>query len=433
MDILTANDKQGQYPASYYAATAQSLPEFPAAAGDITCDVCVIGGGYTGLSAALHLAQSGVDVVLIDAHRVGWGASGRNGGQVSGGQRLDQDSLEKMVGTTRAHALWDMSLDSISLVKDLIKQHKIDCGYTDGIIHADHRARFVAATHDYAEKLAKDYDYHLMTPLDRDAMRAHVGSDNYFGGSLDLGSGHLHPLNFALGLAAAAQKAGARLFENSRATALTEGAPATVKTAMATIKAGHVIVAANGYLGKLHPALARRIMPINNFIVATEPLSESMAKSLIRDKHAVADSRFVINYFRLSQDRRMLFGGIETYSYTFPRDIAAKVSKPMLQIYPHLKGTRIDYAWGGTLGITRSRMPNVMRIGETILSAGGFSGHGVAMATLSGKIMAEAIAGRRENFDLLRDVPTPAFPGGTLLRFPLLVLAMTWFAMRDKF
>jgi len=432
MDILTVNDTPGQYPASYYAATATPLADLPPAQGDLTCDVCVIGGGFTGLSAALHLARQGLDVVLLEAHRLGWGASGRNGGQVGTGQRIDQDDLEKLVGKTRARALWDLSLDSVDLVKHLIDSHNIDCGFTPGVIHADHRARFVGHSLAYAQKLQNDYGYDKIVGLDKAAIRSLVGSDNYHGGLLDMGGGHLHPLNFALGLARAAQQAGVRLYENARVTSLTQTDPAVVKTAGATVRAGHVVVAANGYLGGLNRALARRIMPINNFIIATEPLDEATAKSLIRDNHAVADSRFVINYFRLSQDNRMLFGGGETYSYRFPRDIATLVRKPMLEIYPALRNTRIDYAWGGTLGITVSRMPNVARIGENILSAGGFSGHGVAMATLSGKIIAEAIAGRSQTFDLLRDVPTPAFPGGVMLRFPLLVLAMTWYAMRDR-
>lgn len=433
MDILTVNDTQGQYPQSYYAATATALPDLPTASGDITCDVCIIGGGYTGLSTALHLAQKGVDVVLIEAHRVGFGASGRNGGQVSGGQRLDQDTLEKMVGNVRARALWDLALDSVDLVKSLIRTHKIDCGFVPGVIHADHRARFVPHSHAYAEKLTRDYGYDDIRPLDRAEIREMVGSSDFHGGTLDMGAGHLHPLNYALGLARAAQQAGARLFENSRATALTEGSPATVTTAQANISARHVVLATNGYLGDLHPQLARKMMPINNFIIATKPLDEATAKSLIRDNHAVADSRFVINYFRLSQDRRMLFGGGESYGYKFPRDIKGLVRRHMLKIYPQLADTQIDYAWGGTLGITMSRLPAVSRIGNNILSMAGFSGHGVAMATLSGKMMAEAITGNSKSFDLMASVPSSQFPGGTLLRWPLLVLAMTWFGLRDRF
>jgi len=432
MDILTINDRPGEYPRSWYAATATPLPPFAPARGEIGCDICVIGGGYTGLSAALHLAQAGHDVVVVEANRLGSGASGRNGGQVGTGQRLDQDELEQIVGKMRARALWDLALDSVALVKDLIRRHDIDCAWRDGIIHADHRARLVAHSHAYADKLNRDYGYDLIRPLGRAEIRELVGSNDYHGGTLDMGSGHLHPLNYALGLARAAQSAGVRMFEHSRARDITPGSRPRVTTDGATITADHVIIAANGYLGNLSPRLARRIMPINNYIVATEPLSEDFARGLIREGHAVADSRFVINYFRLSEDHRMLFGGGESYGYRFPRDIAGLVRKPMLQVYPQLADTRIDFAWGGTLGITMSRLPHFTRLQGNILSAGGFSGHGVAMATLAGRLLAEAVQGQAERFDLMASLPTPRFPGGTLLRWPLLVLAMTWFSLRDR-
>ncbi len=432
MDLLTINDRPGKYPASYYAATAQHLTEFAPVMGEISCDVCVIGGGYTGLSTALHLAERGFDVVLLDAHRVGWGASGRNGGQVGVGQRVDQVALEKMVGMSKARALWDISLASMSLVKHLITKHKIDCGFTTGVIEADHRKRNVAASHAYVGRLQNTYGYKDIRALDQDEMRRLVGSDGYFGGSLDMGSGHLHPLNYALGLARAAQKAGVRIFENSRVITISPGSKPLVKTKDAEIRAKFVALGCNGYLGGLEKKLSRKMMPINNYIVATEQLDISTAENLIRENHAVADSRFVINYFRLSQDRRVLFGGGESYGYRFPSNIKKLVLKPMLKVYPQLKDIRIDYAWGGTLGITMSRLPVFERVGVNVLSAGGFSGHGVAMATLAGEIMAETIAGTAARFDLMASVPTPRFPGGASLRWPLLVLAMTWYSLRDR-
>lgn len=432
MDILTANDRQGEYPASYYAATAKPLKPFPRLKGEAEADIAIVGGGFTGLSAALHLAERGYDVALVEAHRVGFGASGRNGGQVGTGQRQDQDVLEKTVGKTRASALWNLSLEAVNLVKDLVARHAIHCNYVPGIIHADHRARFVPQSHAYAEKLRRDYGYEHLRPLDRDAIRQLVGSEAYHGGTLDMGGGHLHPLTYALGLAAAADRAGVRIFENSRVLRLHAGDPATVDTDQGRLKARHVILAANGYMGGLVPSVARKVMPINNFIVATEPLTEAFARNLIRDNHAVADSKFVINYFRLSHDRRMLFGGGESYGYTFPRDIIALVRKPMLAIYPQLADVKVDYAWGGTLAITMSRMPHFVRVAPNILSAGGYSGHGVALATLAGRILAETVAGQAERFDLMAGVPTPTFPGGAALRWPLLVLAMLWFGLRDR-
>ena len=432
MDILTANDRTGAYPPSWYAATAPAQELRPAATGALKCDVCVIGAGFTGLSAALHLAEQGYDVILLEAQRVGFGASGRNGGQVGTGQRLEQDELEKMVGPEHARALWDLALESVQLVRDLIEDCAMDVQFADGIIHADHRPRFVPHSHAYARKLQDEYGYDLIRPLGRDEMRHLVGSGAYHGGTLDMGGGHIHPLKFAMGMAKAAEEAGVKIYELSRVSDISKEVPAVVSTKDATITAAHVILGCNGYLGNLDADVAARVMPINNFIVATEPLSEAAAQALIRENHAVADSKFVINYFRLSEDRRMLFGGGESYGYRFPRDIAAKVRKPMLEIFPQLKDVRIDFAWGGTLGITMNRMPLFERIGANILNASGFSGHGVALATLGGKLAAETVAGQAERFDIMAHVPSRRFPGGVALRWPLLVMAMVWFSLRDK-
>ncbi len=432
MDILTVNDRPGAYPDSYYAASTGVPPARPPAEGSLSCDVCVIGGGFTGLSAALHLAERGYEVVLLEAHRVGWGASGRNGGQVGTGQRIDQDALEKLLGERQARDLWDLGLASVALVRDLIRRHEIDCHFVDGVIHTDHRKRFVAHSVAYAEKLRSKYGYELIEVLDQEQIRAHVGSPAYYGGTLDRGAGHLHPLAYALGLARAAEEAGATLHETSRVTGIERGDRLRIKTDAAEVSARYLVIGCNGYHADLFPGIAKRVMPINNFIAATEPLSEEEARDLIRDNHAVADSKFVINYFRLSHDRRMLFGGGESYGYRFPADIAAKVRKPMLEIYPQLAGKRIDYAWGGTLGITMNRLPNFERLDGNILTAGGYSGHGVAMASLAGAIMAEAIDGQAARFDIFSRIPTPDFPGGPALRSPLLVLAMLWYSLRDR-
>ncbi|MFQ3183604.1 MAG: gamma-glutamylputrescine oxidase [Alteromonas macleodii] len=430
MDLLNANDINGQYPASYYSVTASRLDPFPAATGAISCDVCVVGGGYSGLSSALHLAQAGYDVVLMDAQRVGFGASGRNGGQVGAGQRIGQDTLERIIGNPQARALWNLSLESVSLVRDLISVHELDCGWVNGIIEADHRARYVSHSHEYCDKLRNEYNYSSIRPVERDEMRALVGSSAYYGGTIDMGSGHIHPLRFALGLAKAARNAGVRIHESSKVTSVKSDGKVTTDQAQITAK--HVILCCNGYLGALNDHVAQRVMPINNFIVATEPLSGDMARSLIRDNHAVADSKFVINYFRLSEDNRMLFGGGESYGYKFPNNIAKTVRKPMLKIYPQLKDTKIDYAWGGTLGITMNRMPHFSRVSNNVLSISGYSGHGIAMATLAGKLAAQAVSGQTEKFDIFSSVPTPRFPGGPRLRTPLLVLAMLWYSIRDR-
>ena len=431
MDLLYSNDTKGQYPGSWYAATANRLDPFPALDGDIRADVCVVGGGYTGLSAALHLAEAGLDVVLVEAHRVGFGASGRNGGQLGSGQRMTQDTLEALMGDTEAAKLWQLGEDAKDLVKGTVAQHNIDCALKPGVAWTGSTTSDVAHLHDYAGHLQARYGYDQLEVLDQAACRALCPSPDYKGGILDRGAGHLHPLNFALGLAKAAAAAGVRIFEGTRVSGIDEGQPAVLTCDGGRVTADHVVLGCNGYLGGLNRKVAARVMPINNFIVATEPLGDD-ARRILTEDVAVADSRFVVNYFRLSADNRLLFGGGESYGYRFPADIAATVRKPMLQVFPHLADTRIDYAWGGTLAITMKRMPFLARLGPNILSASGYSGHGVGTATHAGMLMARAIQGETDGFDTLSRVPAPSFPGGAALRSPLLVLAMTWFALRDR-
>ncbi|SMX43485.1 NAD(P)/FAD-dependent oxidoreductase [Actibacterium lipolyticum] len=430
MNLLFSNDRRGEYPDSWYAATATLPAPFPELRGETKADVCIIGGGYTGLSAALHLSQRGFDVVLLEAHRVGFGASGRNGGQVGSGQRLEQDALERLVGRDDARTLWQFGEDAKALIAQLIDAHNIDCGYRPGVVHAEWQAKDVPHNHAYADKLRNEYGYDQVEPLDRDAMQALVGSHAYQGGSVDWGAGHLHPLALAFGIATAAARTGARIHEMSHVHNIRHGAKAVVQTDKGRVTADHVILATNGYLGGLERKVASRVMPINNFIVATEPL-EDPSRVLAKDV-AVADSKFVVNYFRLSADNRLLFGGGESYGYRFPSDIAATVRKPMLEVFPQLKDAKIDYAWGGTLAITMNRLPFFTRPADNMLSASGYSGHGVALAVLAGQIMAEATAGQAERFDVMSRIPTPRFPGGGVLRSPMLALAMSWYAMRDK-
>ena len=432
MDLLTANDRDGEYPPSFYAQSAEHLPRFLPAQGDLECDVCVIGAGFTGLSTAYHLAKRGYDVVVLDAQRVGFGASGRNGGQVSVGQRVDQETLEKMVGDAHARQLWDIGVQAVDLVRTFCKMDEVRTTFNDGIIHTAHRKRYHPHNHEYAAHMSKRYGYDKIRVLEPDECRHLVNSPAYFGGTLDVGAGHVNPLELVLGLARLAKAAGARIFEQSRVTEITEGEPAIVVCKEATVKARYVVMGCNGYLGKLHHHVAQRVMPINNFIVSTEPMSDDAREDIIRHNYAVADSKFVVNYFRFSEDNRLLFGGTESYGFKFPSDIAGAVRKPMTEIFPQLKDTKIDHAWGGTLGITMNRMPHYERISGNILSLSGFSGSGVALATLSGQIAAETIAGQAERFDIMAKVPTTTFPGGPRFRSPLLVLAMLWFGLRDR-
>ena len=425
MNLLYANDRAGEYPRSWYAATTDLPPQRAALSGDVRADVCVVGAGYTGLSAALHLAQAGRSVVVVEAQRVGFGASGRNGGQLGAGQRIEQPALEDMVGRDDARRLWDMGRAAVALVKDLVATHDIDCFLKPGLAWTAESAGDVDDLHRYADHMARHYDYPLDV-LDGPGVAALCPSPAYKGGILDHEPGHLHPLRYALGLARAAEAAGARIFEGSPVTSIEGG----VHTASGRVRADHIVLACNGYLGDLAPQVAARVMPINNFIAATAPLDDP-DRVLTRDI-AVADGRYVINYFRLSHDGRLLFGGGESYGYRFPRDIAATVRKPMSQIFPHLADLPIDYAWGGTLAITMKRLPYLKRIAPNMLSASGYSGHGVGNATHAGKLMADAICGDTDGFDTMSRIPTQPFPGGTALRHPILVLAMTWIAMRDR-
>lgn len=431
MNLLFSNDRRGQYPQSWYAATAHALDPFPALQGEARADVCIVGGGFTGLSAALHLAKAGRDVVLLEAHRVGFGASGRNGGQLGSGQRVDQFTLEKLVGAEDARKLWDLGEDAKALVNALVAEHGIDCDLRPGVAHAAFTAREVKHEHAYVAHLKDRYGYGQIEALDRDAMQALCPSPKYVGGALDMGAAHLHPLNFALGLARAAVAAGVRIHEGTCVQQIGEGqSPVEIRTDAGTVRAEHVILAANGYLGGLNRKVAARVMPINNFIAATPPLGEEAARVLARDV-AVADSKFVVNYFRLSPDKRLLFGGGESYGYRFP-DIDRTVRRPMAEIFPHLADVPFDYTWGGTLAITMRRLPYVARVAPNVLSASGYSGHGVGSATQAGQIMARAIEGESDGFDVLSRIPTRPFPGGAALRAPLLTLAMMWYATRDR-
>lgn len=433
LKLVQDRSDTGDYPDSYYHASQNRAVELDPLEGSERADVCIVGGGYTGLSAALHLARGGFDVVLLEARKPGWGASGRNGGHLCSGQRKDQMTLTKMVGDSAARQFWHLAEDAKALARTLIAENNIECDLKPGIAHPDHKPGYARDTEAYVDFLRTRYDYEAIEYLDREAMAELVGSDTYYGGSLDMGAGHLHPLNYALGLADAARAAGARLYRDSPVEQYTEAAPHHVHTAHGEIHCDHIVLACNGYLGKLEPRLAGKIMPINNFIVATEPLNEAQLRVINPRDVAIGDSRFVVNYYRLSADKRMLFGGGENYSQNFPTDIASFVRKPMLQVYPQLRDARIDYAWGGTLAVTLNRMPHFGRLGNSIYFAQGYSGMGVAMATMAGKLIADALAGEVERFDLFGRIPTRSFPGGDLLRWPGLVLGMTYYALKDRF
>lgn len=408
------------------------LAAFPALEGEIEADVCVIGGGYTGLSAALHLRKKGYDVVLLEAERVGWGASGRNGGHVGTGQRADQHSIERWVGLEAAKGLWQIGLDAVQKVCDLIHEHQIDCELGSGNLHLAAKPRDVAELQEEIEHLEVHYGYQQLTYLSPEAVAERTSAQGFYGALLDDGCRHLHPLKYALGLARAAADAGVRIYECTRGQPAADGRSGEVKTPRGCVRARHVVLGCNAYLGNLMPRLAGNIMPINNFVIATESLPSHLLPRINRDNQSMSDTLFVINYWKLSEDGRLLFGGGENYSSRFPPDIKAFVRPHMLKIYPELEDIEIEYGWGGAVGITLNRMPDFGRIGECIWYAQGFSGHGVPTATMAGHLLAEAIDGDTTGFDLMASVPTHRFPGGTLLRWPGLVAGMLFYSLRDR-
>ena len=432
MNLLFSNDKQGQLPNSWYASTANKHKRYQTLNENIEADVCIIGAGYTGLSSALHLAESGLSVILLDAHRPGWGASGRNGGQIASGQRVDQQTLEQDYGEIAAKKLWKIGQDAKDLVNNLISKNHINCDIKNGIIHACLHKREVKEEHKNVKRLRDQYGHKNIEELDQTQIQNIIGSKKYLGGSIDWSSGHLHPLNYALGLADAASNAGVKIFENSLVEEIEYGQKTLIKTKTGLVKTTYTILACNGYLGNLNSDISKKVMPINNFIASTEVLDDNKKLNILNKDVAVADSKFVVNYFRMSKDNRLLFGGGESYGYNFPKNLNSTVSKPMLKIFPQLENVKLEYSWGGTLAITMKRMPYLSKLNKNTYSASGYSGSGVAMATMAGKIISEDILGENGRYKTMASLITPNFPGGVRLRTPLLALAMTWYSIRDE-
>jgi gamma-glutamylputrescine oxidase len=428
------SDPETGYEDSWYFQTARGLESRPPLTENLHADVCIVGAGYTGLSAAMELAERGHTVVVLEAHRVGAGASGRNGGVLSGGQRKHQDELEGWLGNEAAARLWQIALDANALIRDRVTRFGIDCDLTSGELIVAHKPRHVESLWSYTRHLETRYGYTDQHNVTTEEVRDLLGTDRYFGGYIDRRAGHLHPLNLALGLARAASGLGARIFERSRVLSWhEEGDGVQVRTAHGKVTAGWLVLACNGYLGDLGRSFERYQMPINNFILATEPLGEARARAINRDNLAVVDTRFVVNYFHNTPDHRLVFGGGETYSSRFPNDIRGFVRRRMLDVYPDLDDVIIDFGWGGTLAITLRRMPHFGRLSPKVYYAQGYSGHGVAMANMGGKLVGEAIAGHADGFDVFAKLSHVPFPGGRLLRWPALVAGMLYYSLLDRF
>ena len=420
-----------QHIRSYYAASAHPAPLREPLRGDVTADVCVVGGGIAGCSTALHLAERGFKVVLLEGKRIAWGASGRSGGQAIFGFAAGQDKLVAQVGRENAKRMFDISVEALDLLKERVARHAIDCDLNWGQMHVAIKPRHETELKAWRDELARDYGYDSLRWLERDEVRALLATERYTGGLYDTRSGHLHPLNYTLGLAAAAEAAGVRICEGSEVTRLEHGDTVTVHTAQGRVRAKHVALCCNAYIDELSPKLRARIMPVGTYIVATEPLGQARIEALMRENIGVTDVNWVLDYFRRSADHRLLFGGRVSYSGLDPLNTERATRARMVKVFPQLADVKIDYAWGGYVDITMSRAPDFGRIAPNVYYLQGFSGHGIALTGMAGKLVAETIAGQSECFDLFTRLRHRNFPGGPALRMPGLVLAMLWFRLKD--
>ncbi len=419
---------------NYYFASTPAQAPFAPIAGETRADVCVIGGGISGLSGALHLAERGYRVTLLEAQHLGFGGSGRSGGQSIFGYACEQSTLEKAVGKADARRMWDISIEGMELQRALIGKHAIDCHYVPGHMIVGNKRRHEHALREEIENLARNYDYHSLRFVPRDELLTLVASKRYTSGLLDSNGGHLHPYRYTRGLGTAAARAGVTIHEHSGVTQLDVARDATgdsvIRTAAGSVRARHVLVAGGALLGRLVPSLARKLIAIGTYVAATEPLGERV-RSLITNNAAVADMNWIIDYFRRSDDHRLLFGGRVSYSGIDPFDSARVLRTRIAAVFPQLADARIEYAWGGFLDITTNRAPHFGRLGPNAWFIQGLSGHGMVISGIAGKLASEAIAGSDERFDLFGKIRHPDFPGGPLFRRPALVLAMLYYRLRD--
>ena len=421
---------------SFYEAILGERPTYPPLEGDARCDVCVVGGGFTGLSAAVHLAEMGASVRLIEAERMGDGASMRNGGQMGTGQRADVLEQEATHGAERARELFGLAEEAKRHLMDFTAAHGIDMRYVPGQLSVAHKRRHVPEYRAWVDALRERYGYGAITFMDRDETCERVGATRYHGGARDMGTGHIDPARLVVGTARAAAKAGARLHEHTRAHRIEpDGDGILVETPHGTIHADRALVAVNGYGGNVQAEAARHVMPIRSFIGATEPLPDGT--SVIPGGEAVDDSRFVVRYFRRvtwpDGRSRLLFGGRETYTNAAPRNLADHIRRQIAEVYPALAQVPLTHAWGGSVAITMNREPYVREVAPRLHAIGGFSGHGVMLSNFTGKLYAEAVAGNRDRLGAFEALAHRPFPGGRRMQPALLVLAMSWFALRDRF
>ena len=431
---MSAPVQRSQHTASYYAASSLPQPDHPVLQGEHVADVCVVGGGFTGLNTAWELAERGMSVILLEAHKIGWGASGRNGGQLIRGVGHGLEQFEGIIGKDGVRQMKLMGLHAVEIVRQRVERFNIACDLTWGYCDLANKPRDLEGFAEEADELRSLGYRHETRLLQANEVRSVVGSDRYVGGFVDMGSGHLHPLNLALGEAGAAAQLGVKLFEHSAVTRIDYGPQVRVHTAQGSVRANSLVLGCNAYLKDLNPQLSGKVLPAGSYIIATEPLSEAQAHALLPQNMAVCDQRVALDYYRLSADRRLLFGGACHYSGRDPQDIAAYMRPKMLEVFPHLKDVKIDYQWGGMIGIGANRLPQIGRLPDqpNVYFAQAYSGHGVNATHLAGKLLAEAISGQHsDGFDLFAKVPHITFPGGKYLRSPLLALGMLWHRLKE--
>jgi gamma-glutamylputrescine oxidase len=427
---MTAADAQ-----NYYFATTPVGPRHAPLRGELRADVCIVGGGISGLSAALHLRERGFSVALLEAKHLGYGGSGRSGGQSIFGYACEMSTLEKAVGEADARRMWDVAVEGMELQRELIARHSIDCDYTPGHMVVGLKRRHDDTLREEVEHLARRYDYHSLRFIGRDELRGIIASERYTSGLYDSNGGHLHSYRYTRGLGMAAAAAGVSLHEDSWATRVDVAQDATadnvVHTEQGSVRARHLLIAGGALLGRLVPPLARKLMNIGTYIVTTQPLGAERAASLIRNQAAVADMNWILDYFRVLKDHRLLFGGRVSYSGIDPFDSARLLRRRIATVFPQLTEARVEYAWGGFIDITPNRAPHFGRLGPNAYFIQGLSGHGMVISGIAGKLVSQAIAGSAERFDMFSRIKHVDFPGGPLLRRPALVLAMLWFRIRD--
>ncbi len=423
----------GSWYAASAAANAAARPPRPTLAGRLEVDVCVVGGGIAGCSTALHLAERGYRVALLEAEVIGWGASGRSGAQAITGVACGQSKLESLVGADDARRIWDMSVEALALQRELIRKHAIDCDYIAGQMHVALKPRQERELREEVAMLDRRYDYRAVRMVERDELRTLIDSNRYIAGTFDPLCGHLHPLKYTQGLAAAAERLGVNIFEHSRALGYTRSSAEHlhVRIAAGEIRCRQLALCGNAWLGPTAPTLARKIISVGTYIIATQVLGAERAAALIRNNAAVTDVNWVIDYFRRSADHRLLFGGRVSYSGVDPLGTRRATRARMLKVFPQLADVDVAYAWGGLVDITLNRAPHFGALERGVYFVQGFSGHGIALTGIAGKLLAEAISGQSERFDIFGRIRHRDFPGGNALRRPALVLAMLWYRLRD--